>query len=127
MDADTTNEFVEFLMGQLDLAASEAPRQSEWAGSGNTLGSIGLRVGLLSLDQIDKIITLQSSDNRLFSEIGVSLKFVTAEQVEHLLTLQHFHRCLDVGATLMVEGRTTFPHLLATMRDYFDSGAISPE
>ena len=37
----------------------------------NTLGSIGLRLGLISLDQIDQIISRQASDFRRFGEIGV--------------------------------------------------------
>lgn len=127
MDENTTNDFIEFLMGQLDLSADEIPPQSEWAGSGNTLGSIGLRLGLFSFDQVDEIITRQSSDNRLFGEIGISLKIVTAEQVDHLLTLQRFHCCLDVGASLVVEGRVTLPHLLTTIRDYLDSRAKETE
>ncbi|MCH7599208.1 MAG: hypothetical protein IH973_05570 [Myxococcales bacterium] len=119
MDPIQNTKFVSFLKQSLDLTDSDIPEPGEWCGSGNTLGSIGLRVGLISLDQIDQIITRQAADPRLFGEIGISLKFLSEKQVEHLLMLQRFHRCLDLGALLVIEERVTFSALLHVMADYF--------
>lgn len=121
MDTEETEAFVAHLKAEFELAESDIPRPGEWAGSGNTLGSIGLRVGLLSLDQIDQIITKQGNDRRLFGQIGVSLKFLTGEQVEGLLTMQRFYRCLDLGAILVFENTVEFPELLASLARYFDA------
>ncbi len=110
--------FATFLSEHLELAPCEAPRPGAWVGSGNTLGSIGLRLGLLSLDQIDQITNRQSSDRRLFGEIGVDLEFLTGDQVDRLLLLQRFHRCLDLGALLVIEDRITFAALLDLIAEY---------
>lgn len=126
MDPIQSGKFVEFLKSALDLSDSDVPRPGEWTGSGNTLGSIGLRVGLISLDQIDQIVTRQSTDSRLFGEIGVSLKFISEEQVEHLLALQRFYRCLDLGATLVIEERVSLSTLLHVMADFFKKHGMEP-
>jgi hypothetical protein len=112
-------KFATFLRENLDLADCEVPSPGEWAGTGNTLGSIGLRLGLLSLDQIDKIVNRQASDSRLFGQIGISQKFLTEEDVERLLELQRFHRCLDLGALLVIERQITFPDLLNLIAEFF--------
>ncbi len=112
-------EFSAYLAERLQLLPVEVPQPSDWSGSGNTLGSIGLRLGLLSLDEIDQIISRQCSDRRLFGEIGISLKILDEDQVRYLLVLQRFHRCLDLGAILVTEGRISFSELLDLMADYF--------
>ncbi|MCP5040874.1 MAG: hypothetical protein GY944_07570 [bacterium] len=112
--------FVEFLIEQLELSSSDVPAASEWAGTGNTMGAIGLRVGLLGLDEIDQIISKQASDPRLFGEIAVASKILNQAEVDVLLTLQHFHRCLDASAGLLVEGRAPFATLLRLMAEYFE-------
>ena len=53
MDEALNTTFVDFLKEHFEFVDSDIPNPGEWSGSGNTLGSIGLRVGLLSLDQID--------------------------------------------------------------------------
>ncbi len=119
MDPINSGKFIEYLKESLDISDSDIPSPGEWTGSGNTLGSIGLRVGLISLDQIDQIVTRQATDSRLFGEIGVSLKFLSKEQVEHLLTLQRFYRCLDLGAPLVIEEQVSLSTLLHAMADFF--------
>ncbi len=118
-DTKDCSDFSGFLERQLGLSESDRPRAGSWAGTGNTLGSIGLRAGLLGLDEIDQIISRQSSDSRLFGEIAVELKFLTPKQVDLLLVLQHFHRCLDLSAPLILEDRLNFGELLGLMATYF--------
>lgn len=72
-----------------------------------------------SLDQIDQIVTRQTADPRLFGEIGISLKFISEEQVDHLLALQRFHRCLDLGAMLVIDEQVSLSTLLHAMADFF--------
>ena len=119
IDTKDCRNFVSHLMRRLDLSESDCPEAGSWAGTGNTLGSIGLRVGLLGLDEIDQIISKQTSDTRLFGQIAVEAKFLTQEQVDILLVLQHFHRCLDTSAPLVMEGRLGFSELLGLMAEYF--------
>ncbi len=123
-DTKDCAEFSTFLEQRLDLSPSESPKAGSWAGAGNTLGSIGLRVGLLGLDEIDQIIMRQSNDERLFGEIAVESKFLTHEQVDALLVLQHFHRCLDVSAPLVLEERLSFGALLELMAEYFREAGV---
>ena len=123
MNAEANKAFVEHLKREFDLVSSDIPRLGVWAGSGNTLGAIGLRVGILSLDHIDQIISMQSYDNRLFGQIAIALKFLTDEQVDRLLTMQRFYRCLDLGVMLVFENRMSFSDLLASMARHFESSS----
>ena len=125
IDTKDCQQFVALLEGRLGLSESDRPRAGSWAGTGNTLGSIGLRIGLLGLDEIDQIIAKQTSDSRLFGEIAVEAKFLTQEQVDTLLVLQHFHRCLDTSAPLVMEGRLGFGELLTLMAEYFSRDLIA--
>lgn len=118
-DTKDCSHFIDFIERRLELSPSERPRAGAWAGTGNTLGSIGLRVGLIGLDEIDQIISKQSADNRLFGEIAIEAKFLSQAQVDVLLQLQHFHRCLDTSAPLVLEGRLQFDELLSLMAEFF--------
>jgi len=124
-DTKDCSDFVAFLERRLGLSSSDLPPAGSWAGTGNTMGSIGLRVGLLSLDQIDQIISKQSSDTRLFGDIAIESKFLSRDQVKLLLELQHFHRCLDTSAPLVLEGRISFAELLSLTASYFSESSVS--
>ena len=67
----------------------------------------------------------QSSDSRLFGQIGVSLKILSEEQVERLLTMQRFYRCLDHGAVRVFENRVSFSDLLASISRNFGGSGLT--
>ncbi len=53
-----TEEFTKFLIDQEVVTAEGSRHSSDWAGTGNTIGAIALRLGLLTLDQIDQILSI---------------------------------------------------------------------
>ena len=115
---DYTKGLTDYIAERLQLSDAQLPRPGEWAGSGNTIGSIGLRLGVLSLDQIEQIIDLQSREGRLFGELAVQLRFATHPQIQSILELQQFHRCLDTGGLLLMNGRLDLIELLQLLTDY---------
>ena len=108
-----------FLARRLGVPAEELPRDGEWAGSGNTIGSLALRLGVLSMDQIEQIIDQQADTAELFGEIGIGLGFLDKARVERLLELQRLHRCLDLGGLLVMEGNLELSALLELLAAFF--------
>ena len=56
--------FVEFLKARLSLTEEELPEPGEWADAGNTIGMLSLRMGLLTVEQIDHILELQEQEGK---------------------------------------------------------------
>lgn len=112
------HEFESFLVDRLQIDARQMRRRSDWAGTGNTIGALALRLGLLELQQIDRILNLQESDRRLFGELAVHLGFMTSEEVDRLIELQHLHQLLEIGETHVVAGRLDTNSLLETILEF---------
>lgn len=112
-----TNEFEAFLLQRLgeDYACHST---SDWAGTGNTIGAIALRLGILDLDQIDRILDQQEDDRRLFGEIAVALEFVTQDQVDRLISLQRYHQLLEVAEFLVIRGQVDVVEMQTHLLDY---------
>lgn len=115
----STSDFARFLADRLSLDPDEIMMASDWAGTGNTIGAIALRLGLLDLDQIDRILDMQDSDKRLFGEIAVNLEFITNEQVEGLIQLQRYHQLLEAGEALILRGLVTMEQLQETLLEFY--------
>lgn len=115
----STSDFARFLANRLRLDPDEILTSSDWAGTGNTIGAIALRLGLLDLDQIDRILDMQDSDKRLFGEIAINLEFMTEEQVEGLIQLQRYHQLLEAGEALVLRGIITMEQLQETLLEFY--------
>lgn len=113
-----TSKFSDFLASRLKLAPGDAPKPSEWSGTGNTIGALALRLGVLSLHQIDNILQQQQSVPKLFGEIGVQLGYLTTEAVDRLIELQRLHLDLEQGELLVVAGKLDVAGLLSALRDF---------
>ena len=120
MIATTCDPFTEFLQSQLGLENHEIPQPGEWANVGNTTGALALRLGLLSVDQIDHILETQENEGhgKLFGEIAVELGYVESEQVDRLLLIQQLNRRLELGEQLVLSGRTDIDTLLTNLQDF---------
>ena len=72
MLAIQNSPFVEFLKSHLSLTEEELPEPGEWADAGNTIGMLSLRMGLLTVEQIDHILELQEQEGncRRFRRTG---------------------------------------------------------
>lgn len=111
-------KFSEFLQQKLHLSPQECPRPSEWSGTGNTIGALALRLGCLSLNQIDNILQRQQGDKRLFGELGVELGYLKSADVDRLILLQKLHLDLEAGELLVLAGKTDIPTLLTHLLEF---------
>ena len=95
------------------LADEEHPATREWADAGNTIGMLALRMGLLSVEQIDHILESQEQEGsgRRFGELAESLGLLSHDQVARLLAIQSLNRELELGERLVLAGRIHRPRI----------------
>lgn len=53
---DLDRKFEEHLLRELDMEPGQSLSSAEWAGAGNTIGDLALRLGLLTLDHLDHVL-----------------------------------------------------------------------
>src|SRR5262249_19882510 len=94
-------KFFKFLFPQVELQPQKDPYSTEWSGTGNTIGALALRLGALTLNQIDAILQHQQANPKLFGEIGVQLGYMKPEAVARLIELQRLHLDLELGELLV--------------------------
>lgn len=121
----STTEFERFLADRLNIDTDAVADVSEWSGTGNTIGALALRLGLLDLPQIDRILDLQEEDKRLFGELAVDLGFLTSDQVEQLVTLQQFHQLFEIGERQVVAGRITIRDLMQIILEFQETTVVA--
>jgi hypothetical protein len=119
--SQTATDFERFLLDRLNLDPEEHMSFSDWAGTGNTIGALALRLGALSLDEIDRILDAQESNRRLFGEIAIELGFLTNQQVDRLIMLQRFHQLLEVGEHFVMKGLASLDELQKLILEYHAS------
>ena len=119
-----SKELGDFLSGRLGVEPDDLPRSNGWAGSGNSIGALALRLGVLSLDEIEQVVDLQASDGQLFGELAKHLGFCTDKDIDRLLAMQRLHRCIDQAALLVIDGRFEVPDLLRHLADFAAEGGI---
>lgn len=120
------SEFEHFLLNRLRMVAGHCRRRSNWAGTGNTIGALALRLGLLELDQIDRILSLQEVDRRLFGELAVHLGYMTTDEVDRLIELQQLHQLLELGESHVVAGRLDTSTLLKDILEFRSRASRAP-
>lgn len=107
-----------YLAAELGVPEDELPSPSCWSECGQTIGALALRLGALTLEQIDAVIDYQSHEKMRFGEIAAELGFVTPEQIERLLKLQAFHRALELCELLVLSGRVDVPRMCELMAGF---------
>lgn len=112
---------------QLNLEVGDLPRPGAWTQTGLTIGAIALRMNALSMRQIDEIVDSQAHGHRLFGEIGVELGILRRDQVERLLELQALHQVLELGELLFMEGKISQGAILALTASFFEPDPGSSE
>ncbi|MCG8589942.1 MAG: hypothetical protein MJE66_11695 [Proteobacteria bacterium] len=110
--------FRRFLSEEMGVPAQQLPEVHEATGHGDTLGALGLRMGVLTLTQIERVVDVQLCDGNVFGEIAVKLGFLDPGQVERLLWLQRSQRCLDLARRPLLAGQVTLPDLLAGIAEF---------
>lgn len=119
--------FIEFLRTRLRLADEELPESGEWADAGNTIGMLALRMGLLSVEQIDHILETQEQQGncRRFGELAESLGLLSQVQVSRLLAVQSLNRELEMGERLVLAGRIEVRDLVQSLSEFIESAENS--
>jgi hypothetical protein len=117
--------FVDFLKTRLSLTEEELPEPGEWADAGNTIGMLSLRMGLLTVEQIDHILELQELEGncRRFGELAESLGILSHDQVSRLLAVQSLNRELELGERLVLSGRIGARELIGHLNDFVQTNA----
>ena len=120
--------FVNFLRTQLGLTEEELPEPGEWADAGNTIGMLALRMGLLTVEQIDHILDRQEQEGntRRFGELAEWLGLLSHDQVSRLLAIQSLNRELESGERLVLAGRIDVAELVGHLKDFVKSGGCTP-
>ena len=118
--------FGDFLGDRLGLSEEELPRAGQWSGSGNAIGSLSLRLGLLTLEQVGRTVDMHISEARPFGETAVALGYMTEHHVKRVLQLQRFYRCLDLGGILMMQGKLELQSLLRLIAEFLQQELASP-
>jgi hypothetical protein len=97
-----SKELGDFLSERLGIEPDDLPRSNGWAGSGNSIGALALRLG----------------------ELAKHLGFCTDKDIHRLLAMQRLYRCLDQTALLVIDGRFEVADLLRHLADFAAEGGI---
>ena len=121
------NPFVEFVAARLKLDPTKLPDASLVNEAGNTFGSICVRLGALTVFQIEEIIERQREQRqRRFGEIAIDLGHLTPGQVDRLLALQSFYRSFEAATLLVLAGHLELPRLIGFWAEFNASRTKSP-
>jgi hypothetical protein len=121
------DDFDAYLAEEIGVDRKTFPQPGEWAGAGETFGAIALKLNLITMTTIDALIEAQQAEELRFGELAVKLGVLTREQADHVLDIQHFHRSLETGERLVVQGKIALPKLLRILADYLEENKqVSP-
>lgn len=113
-------EFKEYLSQRTGIDREAFPPTSVWAGSGDTFGAIALKMNLINMSTIDIIMEAQTKEGLRFGELAVRLGMISEEQAQGIVALQRFHRSLETGERLVVNGQLKLPDLLRVLADFLE-------
>lgn len=114
--------FHRFLAARCGMAPADASEPGEWSDLGNLLGAIALRLGLLTVDQIDQILGIQEEGGtwQRFGEIAVERGFLTPDQLDRLCQIQRIHRLLETGEQMLVRGQLDVDCLVQSLSEFWE-------
>lgn len=113
-------EFNDYLAKRSGIDRADFPPSGQWAGAGDTFGAIALKMNLINMSTIDVILEAQSTEPLRFGELAVKLGMITDEQAARIVELQRFHRSLETGERLVVNGKLELPKLLRVLADFLE-------
>ncbi len=112
-------EFVQFLCSHKQVPARRVAEYGRWQpGSRERFGSIALRHGMLTVDNVDEILQDKRRLER-FGETASRLGLLAAEDVERVLMIQSFQDLTDFVEWVLVRGMLTNDELVKTMAEFW--------
>lgn len=117
------NPFVLFVANRLNLDPSQLPDATELNDAGNTFGAICVRLGLMTVFDIEEILDRQKNARHLrFGEIAVQMGCMTERQVQGVLGLQSFYRSFEQGTLLVMAGHLEMRRLVELWTEFAAQG-----
>lgn len=117
-DRVSGKDFENYLAKRVGMDMTKIPSSGEWSGAGDTFGAIALKLNLISMSVIDTILLAQADEKLLFGEVAIKLGVITPAQASCVLEIQRFHRSLETGERLVVNGHMKLPELLRILADF---------
>ena len=119
-------QFQEQLLKLLTLDPGQSLSSAKWAGTGNTIGALALRLGLMTIDQIEHVLEYQSKNPELFGHIATNLDYLNESQVEKIVELQKVHHLLEVAEQYYLHSNVPLIDLLNLTTQYYSQHAGNP-
>jgi len=124
-DSPQRSELSDFLALHLGLPSDSLAAGRHWAASGNTIGSLALRLGTLTLEEVEQVIDLQATGDQRFGEVAVRLGYLNEAEVEGLLALQSFHRWLDMAGPLLLQRKVGIEPLVTALLEFARANGLA--
>lgn len=113
------SRFAQYMAQRGHLSAVEATDLSlEAASFREVVGAIALSHNLISMEQLDHILSCLGRDKR-FGEAAQELGYLTDGQIESLLAIQEMQEAVELGEALMVRGLLDRSGVLAELSRFF--------
>jgi hypothetical protein len=111
--------FLDFLVST-DRVRSEQIGSVAAAGTDawEPIGRLALLHGIISPDDIDKILSLQKKGNEYFGQIAIQLGLITESQLALILTGQAVRACLELIETLVIGEVLDLPVGLSALTEF---------
>jgi hypothetical protein len=113
------NPFVQYVAEELKLIDADLPDLDRVNDAGNTLGAICVRLGVLSIADIENILEMQREHRQVrFGQIAVHLGLMTKFQLERILAVQAFYRSFELATLLVLDGHVGLGRLMALWTEF---------
>ena len=113
------SRFAQYMVKRGYLSADEAGSLClEAASFREVVGAIALSHNLISMGQLDHILSCLGKDKR-FGEAALELGYLTDGQLESLLAIQEMQEAVELGEALMVRGSLNRSGILAELSRFF--------
>lgn len=113
------SRFAQYMAQRGHLSVVEATDLSlEAASFREVVGAIALSHNLISMEQLDHILSCLGRDKR-FGEAALELGYLTDGQLESLLAIQEMQEAVELGEALMVRGLLNRSGVLAELSRFF--------
>ena len=111
--------FVQFLLSSNQITEAAADQITRWAlPYREPIGRIAFEHGLIEARHIDEILSRQCHSDQKFGEIGVEMGLLTGEQVDILLGIQTYRVSASIAEALALMGLLPLRTSIGLLSDF---------
>lgn len=99
---------------------------AKWAGTGNTISALALRLGLITLDQVNHVLDYLSNNQELFGQIAVNLGYLEEAHIDKLIQLQKMHYLVEVAEIYYIHTKLPLKELINETMQFYWMRAAEP-